>query len=217
MEILIAYFSKTGYTARLARAIGDELTARGHGVVYDEIKRAREVSWVQEVLRDALSYPRAFTQVLFSRRAWKEDFFRTYRQVEEDLLPPSKADVSAFDRVLIGGPKWVYISYPVARYLKTVKGLSGKPVGMFTTFCGPPIQAFEIDMIEIPMTYAIEAQGGRVAASMGLTTGYHEVGAAPIFRLVSRILFRRPLDDFTLGSEHATRLITEFCDRVEKG
>ncbi len=213
-KILVAYFSKTGHTGRLARAIGRELEARGNAVTYEEIVRRKEVTWLVEVLRDAKSYPNAFTKVLFNR-AYREEFLKSYKQVEEDIRPLDYPDVSEFDRICIGGPKWVYISYPVARYLSTIRGLEGKKVGTFSTFCGPPIQAFEIDMIDIPMRHAIERKGGQVKAAMGLTTAFHEAGLRPVFKLVSWLLFFKPVEKFMLGSEHATKLINRFCDNIE--
>jgi len=214
-KILVAYFSKTGHTGQLARAIGRELELRGHKVTYEEIKRSKDVSWLREVLRDAKSYPNAFTRVLFSR-TYREQFLKNYSQVEEDIRPLEFGDVGQFDRVCIGGPKWVYISYPVARYLSTIRGLEGKGVGTFSTFCGPPIQSFEIDLIDIPMRYAVERKGGKVIATAGLTTAFHEAGLRPVFKLLSLLLFHKPVEEFMLGSAFADKQIKNFCDDLER-
>ena len=41
MRILIAYYSRTGYTGTLAQRIAEELKSRGHEVTFERIEVAR--------------------------------------------------------------------------------------------------------------------------------------------------------------------------------
>ena len=93
------------------------------------------------------------------RRWWQKRYF----QPEDDLLPPAFPDVSEFHHVCIGGPKWAYTAYPVARYLKEIKGLENRNVSAFATFGGPPLKVMELDLIFTPMGYQIGHAGGRMA------------------------------------------------------
>jgi hypothetical protein len=63
------------------------------------------------------------------RRFWHRRLF----QPEQAIRPLAIADVSGFDLVLLGTPKWLYLSYPVARWLATVCGfikMGGEAVGV---------------------------------------------------------------------------------------
>ena len=56
MRILLSYFSRTGHTERLARAIGAALQARGHTLEWEVITPAVHYSWTREVARDFPRY-----------------------------------------------------------------------------------------------------------------------------------------------------------------
>jgi hypothetical protein len=45
-----------------------------------------------------------------------------------------------------------------------------------------------------------------------VSSAYHELGILPLFELVSWLWFRRPIEDFTLGSEYANSGIRKFCN-----
>jgi hypothetical protein len=66
-----------------------------------------------------------------------------HHQPEEDIQPPDYPDVSRFDHVCIGGHKWAYTSYPIARYIKEIRGLENKPVSAFANFWRPAIDSWE--------------------------------------------------------------------------
>jgi hypothetical protein len=212
MRILIAYFSRTGSTEKLAAALADELKSRGHAVEFEVIKPVVYYSLLREVSRDFPRYP----SILFSlaSSSWRRHHIATYNQVEEDIQSLKYPDVSEFERICIGGPKWAQISYPVARYLRTVRGIRGKQVGSFATFGGPPLKVFELELIEKPMARLLGRMGAEVVANLGVTSAYHEAGILPLFRLLSRLKFGRPIEDFKPGTEFANRGLQDFCDNL---
>jgi hypothetical protein len=212
MKILIAYYSRSGHTEKLAEIIVKELMSRGHTVVIDRIKAVREPSKWLLLAKQIYTYP-LIALALYNlpfRRWWLQH----YPQVEADIQPLIYPDLSEFDLVCIGGPKWAEISYPVARYLKQVKGLQNKKVGVFATFGGPPLEVFELELINKPVSDRIQRLGGTVVATLGLSSAYHELHILPLMRLASRIVFGRPLESFTVDSEYGKAKIKKFCDRI---
>jgi len=212
MRILVSYFSRTGNTERLARDIGAALQARGHTLEWETITPAVHYSWTREVARDFPRYASIFLGLASSE--WRQHHIETYCQVEEDIRPLRFPDVSRFDLVCIGGPKWAQISYPVARYLQTVRGIRGKHVGTFATFGGPPLKVFELELLEKPMARLLGRMGAHVVTSLGVSSGFHEASIMPLFRIVSRKKFDRPIEEFMLGSEYAAAGIERFCNEL---
>lgn len=212
MRILISYFSRTGNTERLARVIGTTLEARGHSLEWETITPAVHYSWTREAARD---FPRYASIILgLASPRWRQHHVETYCQVEEDIRPLRFPDVSTFDRICIGGPKWAQISYPVARYLQTIRGIRGKRVGSFATFGGPPLKVFELELLEKPMARLIGRIGAQVVANLGVSSGFHEASIMPLFRIVSWRRFDRPIEEFMLGSEYANGETKRFCDEL---
>ncbi len=214
MNILVAYFSKTGNTEKLAVSIGDELARRGHAVVYETIKPSVSYSWFREVARDLPKYP--FLALSLSSARYRKRYLRKYNQVEEDIQALKYPDISAFDRICVGGPKWAQMSYPVARYLQIIRGIRGRKLGIFATFGGPPLKIFEIELIYKPMTTLIERMGARVVARVAISSAYHAAGIMPLFRFLSWLRFSKPIESFTLNSEYAQQGIMNFCDHIER-
>lgn len=214
MKMLVAYFSNTGNTEKLAEAIHEELVRRGHAVEVEKIRPAIAYSWLREVARDFPRYP-SITLSLFSN-AWKRHHVRTYNQVEEDIQALKYPDISEFDRICVGGPKWAQMSYPVARYLQTIRGIRGKKIGAFCTFGGPPLPVFEIELIFEPMRTLIERMGAQMVAQVCVSSAYHAAGLMPLFRMASRMRFKRPVTDFMLASEYGKNGVLNFCDEIEK-
>jgi hypothetical protein len=212
MRILFSCFSRTGNTERLGRAIGAALQARGHTLEWEAITPAVYYSWTREVARDLPRYAPILLGLVSPR--WRQHHIETYCQVEEDIRPLRFPDVSRFDLLCIGGPKWAQISYPVARYLQTVRGIRGKRVGSFATFGGPPLKVFELELLEKPMARLLGRMGAQVVTSLGVSSGFHEASIMPLFRIVSRRKFGRPIEDFMLGSEYATTGIERFCNEL---
>ena len=169
MNILLAYYSRKGHTQRLARVIRDELTARGHQVEVEVIKPAKRSygyanlssNWFVLMSQTMPAVPLLLFSTFVKR-------LRRYYQFEVNIAPPLHPDVSAFDRVIIGGPKWTHLSFPVARYLREVKGL--KKVGGFTVFCGSPLlQNFEIYGYFFPFNSLVREAGGEGISFVGRT------------------------------------------------
>jgi hypothetical protein len=214
MKTLISYYSRTGHTETLAERIADELTSRGHTVVLERIKVVKQKSRWNLLLRQMYQYPFVALSLVFSsfRRWWLEH----YIQPEDDIQPLAYTDVSQFDHISIGGPKWCYISYPVARYLNQIKGLQNKKISAFSTFCGPPLEVFELELLFKPMSDRIQQSGGTLITSLGLSSNYHELFILGFFKLVTRIIFRRPLTLFTVDSKYGKEKIKEFCDSIDR-
>ncbi len=146
--------------------------------------------------------------------AFRHWWLGRYLQPEDDLQPLTHPDVSRFDHVCLGGPKWCYISYPVARYLKQVQGLRGKEVSAFATFGGPPLEVFELELLFEPLRSRIQERGGALVATLGLSSNYHELSVLGIFRLVTRMRFGRPPESFTIDSDYGEEKLKGFCDRI---
>ena len=73
---------------------------------------------------------------------------------------------STIEYFRIGGPKWARISYPVARYIHSVKGLKGKRVASVSTFGGPPLNVFELELIEMSMERSLTEAGASVISHL---------------------------------------------------
>ena len=193
-------------------ALADELRSRGHTIEFEVIKPTVRHTLLREISKDFPRYPSILLSLASS--SWARHYIETYNQIEEDIQSLKHPDVSEFDRVCIGGPKWAQISYPVARYLQTVRGIRSKKVGSFATFGGPPLKTFELELIEKPMARLLGRLGAEVVANLSVSSAYHEAGFMPLFKLLSRLKFGRPIGDFKLGSDYANRGIKSFCDKV---
>ncbi len=212
MKILTVYYSRTGNTEKLAKVLIDELQSRGHDVVFERIEVVKKRSkWVL-LSSHIYHYPILALCLLNSsvRRWWLE----RYRQVEHDIHALAYPDVSEFDLVCIGGPKWCYISYPVAGYIKRINGLYNKKVAGFATFGGASFEVFELELLFKPFKDRVEKLGATLVATLGLSSNFHEFFAIYIFRLLSWIILRRPVKSFTVDSEYGSEKIREFCDSI---
>lgn len=214
MKILLSCYSRTGHTEGLARQIATDLESRGHAVTIDRIEVLEQKSRWNLLLRQVYQYPLVALSVFSSRfrRCWLEH----YPQPEDDLRPLDHPDATGFDHVCIGGPKWCYISYPVARYLRQVGGLERKKVSAFATFGGPPLEVFELELLFEPMRVRLRRRGATLVATLGLSSNYHELSVLGIFRWITRIKFRRPLESFTVDSDYGREKIRAFCDTIEE-
>lgn len=219
MKILISHYSRSGHTERLACRLRDMLEAQGHEVAMEKITPlATPNKWrLLPPLWPALVLFPLFLWFAPFRRWW----FKRYPQPEIGIQALRHPDVSGFDLVCVGGPKWLYIAYPLARYMRTVEGLAGKRVGAFATFCGPPLEVFELEMLFTPIAHRLQARGAELAARLAVSSHFHEFvffrEMEYLFRLVSRLRFGRPLRSFTLDSPWAEAEIDSFCRRLTGG
>jgi hypothetical protein len=219
MKILLAYYSRSGHTEKLALQLRKELEKQGHDVAVENIASLLAPSkWLLvPPLWSALLVLPLVLWVPGLRRWW----FKRYPQPEFEIAPLRHTDVSAFDLVCIGGPKWLYIAYPLARYLKTVKGLAGKRVGAFATFCGPPLEVFELEMLFAPIEHRLVAAGAHLRATLAVSSHFHEFfffrEMETLFRLISRLRFRRSLRSFVLDSPWGQAEVERFCRTLCEG
>lgn len=113
MKILIAYYSKTGGTEKLAYFLKNLLEKRGNQVDIQKIEPKKERN-------------------LF---VW---LFLSLFKKETPIKKPKILNLKKYDRVLIGTPNWFYLSLPIAKFLKEAKGLERKFVCLFsTTYLAP--------------------------------------------------------------------------------
>lgn len=215
-RILIAHYSRSGHTARLAEVLGREFKGRGCEVVHEEIRVVR--NWNKWLLPIPLLPLLPLLPIYLAWEPFRRLWHRIYFQPRQAIRPLQFPDVSGFDHVVIGTPKWLYISYPVARWLDTVQGLEGKRVSPFATFCGPPLKVFELDMLFLPLSDRIHRRAATVGAQLAVSSDYHPYFCfgemERLFRWISKKAFGRPLRDFTLTGAVGASEVRRFCDQV---
>jgi hypothetical protein len=148
MKILIAYYSRTGGTEKLASAIQKEFGKRGHAVDVEKIVPIKEHGF------------------------WGWSYIRMIKG-ECPIQPILIKDVSGYDAILIGSPNWTRLALPVARYLKQVQGLKYKTVGFFSTTAAPPALEWYIlsaYLLDLTFSRAVEERGGRIKSSILLSS-----------------------------------------------
>jgi len=148
MKILIAYYSKTGETEKVAEILKTEFEDRGHNVDMEKIKAVKEHSfWSWFLIR----------------------FFKGECEIEE----PKIKNVSEYDCICIGSPNWTRLSLPMARYLKEIEGLKYKKIGFFaTTAASPAFEWYVLSAYLLDLTFSriIEKKGGRIIDSILLSS-----------------------------------------------
>ncbi len=108
-RVLVLYYSRTGNTEAVAKAMADELKAD------------------VEVLGDPVSYAGPLGYVLGGRDALKG------RVAEIDALPKNPAD---YDLIVIGQPVWAGRPVPAVNGFAKRYSLKDKTVALFVTFDG---------------------------------------------------------------------------------
>lgn len=215
-RVLVVHYSRSGHTAQLASVLAEELRGRGHEVVTEAIRVARDWNkWLLPIpLLPILPLLPLYLVSAGFRRLWH----RIYYQPRQEILPLRWTDVSGFDLILLGTPKWLYLSYPVARWLEVVRGFEGRQVAAFATFCGPPLEVFEIGMLFQPLEARLRACGVTPVGRLAVSSDYHEYfffgEMRSLFRWLSRKAFGRPLSDFTLDGEVGQAELKRFCDEL---
>jgi hypothetical protein len=218
LNILLPYYSRSGHTEKLALVLCAQLRSLGHTVTLEKIVVTHKRSkW-------HLALPLLSTLPVLPLYLWLRPFrhwwLKRYPQVEQPIAPLAYPDVSSFDCICLGGPKWLYISYPVARYLSQVQGLAGKPVAAFATFCGPPLEIFELNMLFGALHERIQKAGGHMVAQLAVSSHFHEFfffrEMEYVFRLVSRLRFAVSLRSFTLERPWAQQEIANFCAKLSR-
>ena len=171
MRILIAYYSRSGGTEKLANIIQKELETRGHIVDVEKVIPTKEHSFLG----------------WWNLRMFKSDC---------DILPISIDDASNYDAVIIGSPNWTRLSLPMTRYLSLIKGLKYKTVSLFsTTAASPALEWYFLSAYLLDMTFvrAVEKKDGRPKTSLMLSsilkkwTIYSEYGRKMINKFCTEI------------------------------
>ncbi|TSA51917.1 MAG: hypothetical protein D4R45_07800, partial [Planctomycetaceae bacterium] len=148
MRVLIAYYSRTDSTEKVALAIEKNFRERGFEVDVEKIRPKKEHSCF----------------------AWWH--IRMVKK-ECEILPPKIKDVSKYDVICIGSPNWTRLSLPVARYLSEIKGLKYKNVGLFaTTALMPQVEWYIVSayLLELTFTSIVSQRGGRPINSLLLSS-----------------------------------------------
>lgn len=216
MRVLITYFSRSGNTALLAQALAENIVARGHEVTSESIEVVRH--WNKWLLPIPLLPLLPFLPFYLMSKSFRRVWHRVYFQPKQAIRPLVNLDVADFDLILLGTPKWLYLSYPVARWLDTVNGLEGARVATFATFCGPPLPVFEIEMLFEPLVSRIRARGAAHIDYLALSSDFHEYfffnEMRALFRFISRKAFHRELSDFTLHGKLGRAELDRFLAKL---
>ncbi|MDD5144587.1 MAG: hypothetical protein PHW72_00405 [Candidatus Pacebacteria bacterium] len=150
MKILIAYYSKTGQTAKLAQVLEDRFRKREHEVDVEIIKPVKEKSffgwWISKL--------------------FKKDC---------EIIPLKINDVSKYDLICIGSPNWTSLSSPVVKYLKIVRGIKYKNIGFFaTTFLLPQLEwyLFSAFLLDYDFASVVSKREGKTIDTLLLSSGF---------------------------------------------
>lgn len=110
MKVLIAFYSRTGNTAKTAEYIAKQFRAKKHAVK------------------------------LFKVRPMKELRAYDYHKNEKDLLLKKPlVDLSSYDLVLVGTPVWNFSPTPIiTSYLRKLRNVDGKKFGVFVNCTALP-------------------------------------------------------------------------------
>jgi menaquinone-dependent protoporphyrinogen IX oxidase len=130
MDTLIVYYSRDGHTRKAAAALAGRLSATRAEIPcnrYDGLPRG-----------------------IFN--AGHDSFHR-----EAPEIGTVSPDPSGFDRVLVGGPVWVWSAAPPVRSFLKGHDLTGKAVGLFVTYGGGP-HARALEQMEAALGRQAEAR-----------------------------------------------------------
>ncbi len=192
------------------------MSQRGHEVVIEAIQVER--SWNKWFLPIPLLPLLPFLPLYLLSSSFRRFWHWVYFQPEQAISPLANPDVSGFDLVLLGTPKWLYISYPVVRWLKEVRGLAGKRVATFATFCGPPLKVFEIEMLFEPLEARLKSLGATPSSRLAVPSDFHEYffrnEMRNLFRWISLRHFGCLLENFTMEGQAGKAEIKRFCDET---
>ncbi len=150
MKILIAFYSRTGGTEKVAEVFKKELERRGHSIDVERVKPVQEHGF------------------------WGWFFLRIFKK-ECKIQPPAVKDASKYDAVCVGSPNWTRLSLPVARYLREVTGLKEKRVVFFSaTAFLPSIEWYFFSAYFLDLTFSriIKQKGGRIIGSILLSSKF---------------------------------------------
>jgi hypothetical protein len=140
MKILVAYYSRTKGTEKLADVLIKKIRDSGHSVDVEKIKPQKEHSWF----------------------FW---FFIRIFKGSCKIQPLKIKTVEDYDLILVGSPNWTRVSLPVGGYIKEVKGIRYRNVALFsTTFAPPALEWYILSAYLLDLSFAkmVEKKHGRV-------------------------------------------------------
>jgi len=186
MRVLIAYYSKTESTQKLAEVLKREFEGKGHLVDMERIRVVKEHSF------------------------WGWFFLRIFKG-ECDIQVPKIQDISGYGIVCIGSPNWSRLSLPMARYLNKIQGIKHKSVGLFsTTFLPPQLEwyIFSAYFLELTFSRIIDRRGARFIDSILLSSVFDQWDLTSDYgnRLIQRFCAKmetpiRSLKEYFLGQK----------------
>ncbi len=103
-NILMAYYSRTGFTEKLMNEVKCRLAKRGHRIAVERLAVISENSCIGQIFKDIHHYPLIFFSSF--NVSLRKRYVANYKQVEEAIAALQYPDVSGFDRICIGGPRW---------------------------------------------------------------------------------------------------------------
>jgi hypothetical protein len=215
MNILLAYYSRSGHTVELSLLIAEALISMGHTVDFENIEPVSvDKRW--PILWRSQWYWGALWLGIVSNK-YQQYFLKNYKIPEVDIKPLVHPDVSKYDRICIGSPKQTIVPCVIERYLRQEEGLKDKKVGYFATWAGPPLKHFEVEHLFRPAADRLERRGAKLVSILGLSSLYHEYCIMVIFRFFSRLRFGLPIEDFSVYSEYGEKNRKLFCDELIRG
>ncbi|MFH0791925.1 MAG: hypothetical protein V1905_01795 [bacterium] len=159
MRVLVAYYSHTGYTEKLAFSIKKEFELQGHRVDMERILALKE------------------------RSVWGWFVWRIFAG-DAEIISPRIIDAESYDLICVGSPNWTRIALPVSRYLKTIKKLAYKKVGLFSTTALPPAiewYIFSAYSLESTFSRIVEEKKGRPIATLLLSSIFASKGVDSLY------------------------------------
>lgn len=131
MHSLVVYYSRTGNTHSVARAIATHLESPA----VERIRPVRQRRYVNWLARSCVPQSKVAIQ-------------------------PTETELSRYDAVFLGTPKWTLSCPPVTEYLERAS-FDGTPIGVFLTYGGFDEQRYLARLVD-----RIEAQRGDVVATL---------------------------------------------------
>lgn len=126
-KVLVAYFSASGTTARVARSVADAVSGELYEIAPREPYTAADLDWRNKRSRSSL-------------------------EMNDPACRPELAgavpDISGYDAVLLGFPIWWYVEPRIVDTFVEAAGLAGKTVVPFATSGGSGIGGAEKSLAE---------------------------------------------------------------------
>lgn len=167
MRILLVYFSWTGNTRAVAEEVRRTLAHRNVVEVCElqPRRRRRYIEWLLLSVIPAL-------------------------KVE---IQPVVADLSGYDLVVIGCPKWSFNCPPVNEYIGRVRGSAGRVAAVFITYGGFGEKRYLSRLVK-----ALEKKGMRVSATLtvrrrNVANGEYREGVKSFCRDIEQIVDEKML------------------------